>query len=145
MRLQQPVDRSFGYKILPFVGEAHGQLSRRQLREFQRQIDDLVANVLRDTVPDTIRSGTVVIQRLRPTRTVAVIPAVERGARDAELVQCALGGQTCVSVFLSGRIPCRSYSIRRISTEYSPWCVPSSAGNSSQPSAVNFWTSACRT
>ena len=33
----------------------------------------------------------------------------------------------------------------RISTEYSPWCVPSSAGNSSQPSAANFGTSACRT
>ena len=60
VRLQQPIDRSFRDKILFLVGEAHGQLSRRQLREFQRQIDDLVANVLRDAVPDTIRSGTVV-------------------------------------------------------------------------------------
>src|SRR5215211_1570893 len=50
-------------------------------------------NVLRDPVPDTIRSGTVVTQRLRSTPTVAVIPAVERGARDADLVQCTLSGQ----------------------------------------------------
>ncbi len=32
MRLEQPIDRRFGDKILPFVGEPHGQLTRRQFR-----------------------------------------------------------------------------------------------------------------
>jgi hypothetical protein len=38
--------------------------------------------------------------------------------------------------------PC---STRRISTEYSPWCVPSRAGIACQPSAANLGASACRT
>src|SRR5665647_2448321 len=35
----------------------------------------------------------MVRQRLQPALTVTVIPAIERGARDAELVQRAFGGQ----------------------------------------------------
>ena len=93
MRLQQPIDRSLGDKILSLVGEAHRQLPRRQLRELQRQIDDLAADVVRDAIPDTVRSGTVVSQRLRATSTISIIPAIERGAGDAEFVQGALGRQ----------------------------------------------------
>ena len=66
VRLQQPIDRSFRDKILFLVGEAHGQLSRRQFGDLQRQIDDLAADIVRDPVPDTIRSGTVVTSASGP-------------------------------------------------------------------------------
>ena len=56
VRLQQPIDRSLRDKVLSLVGEPHGQLSRRQLRELQRQIDDLAADIVRDAIPDAIRS-----------------------------------------------------------------------------------------
>src|SRR4029077_17957304 len=68
-------------------------LSRRQFWKIQRQVDDLAADIVRDPVPDTIWSGTAVIQRLRAALTVSVIPAVERGAGDTEFVQGALGRQ----------------------------------------------------
>jgi len=41
MRLQQPIDRSLGDKVLPLVGEPYGQLARRQLGKLQRQVDDM--------------------------------------------------------------------------------------------------------
>jgi hypothetical protein len=67
-----------------FVGKAHRQLPRRQFRNIQREVDDLAADIVRNPIPDTIWSRTVVSQRLGPTRTVSFIPAV-KGARDAEL------------------------------------------------------------
>src|SRR5450755_4714865 len=91
--IMQPIDRGFRDKILFLVGEAHGQLSWRQLWKLQRQVDDLASDIIRDPVPDTIWSGTVVSQRLRPALTISVIPAVERSAGDAEFVQGALGRQ----------------------------------------------------
>jgi hypothetical protein len=66
------------------VGEAHSQLPRRQLRNLQCQSDDLATDIIGDAIPDTIWSGTVVSQRLRPALTISVIPAVERSAGDAE-------------------------------------------------------------
>jgi hypothetical protein len=52
MRLQQPIDRSLGDKVLSLVGEAHRQLSRRQLWQFQRQVDDLAADIIGNPIPD---------------------------------------------------------------------------------------------
>src|SRR5262249_37294271 len=69
------------------------QLSRRQLWKIQCQVDDLAVDIVRDPVPDTIWSGAEVTQRLGPTFTVSITPAVERGAGDAEFVQGALGRQ----------------------------------------------------
>ena len=56
MRFQQPIDRSLRDKILLLVGEPNGQLSRRQLWELQRQVDDLAADIVRDAIPDAVRS-----------------------------------------------------------------------------------------
>jgi hypothetical protein len=66
MRLQQPIDRSLRDKVLLLVGEAHSQPPRRQLRNLQCQRDDLAADIIGNVIPDTIWSGTVVSQRLRP-------------------------------------------------------------------------------
>jgi hypothetical protein len=93
MGLQQPIDRSLGDKVLSLIGEAHRQLARRQLRKFQRQFDDLVSHIVRDAIPDAIRSRAMVGQRLNAALPVTVVPAIECGSRDAELVQRAPGGQ----------------------------------------------------
>jgi hypothetical protein len=57
----------------------------------QRHIDDLAANIVRDAIPNAIRPGPVVSQRLRPSSTIAIVPSIKCGARDAEFVQRALG------------------------------------------------------
>ena len=56
MRFQQPIDRSLRDKILLLVGEPNGQLSRGQLWELQCQVDDLAADIVRDAIPDAVRS-----------------------------------------------------------------------------------------
>jgi hypothetical protein len=78
MRLQQPIDRSLRDKVLLLVGEAHSRLPRQQLRNLQCQSDDLATDIIGDAIPDTIWSGTVVSQRLRPALTISVTPAVGR-------------------------------------------------------------------
>ena len=95
MRLQQPIDRSLRDKVLLLVGEAHSRVCRGDSSgNLQCQSDDLAADIIGDAIPDTIWSGTVVSQRLRPAPlTISVIPAVERSAGDAEFVQGALGRQ----------------------------------------------------
>src|SRR6202795_3324679 len=73
VRLQQPIDRCLRDKILPLIGEPYRQLSRRQLGNLQRHIDDLAANIVRDAIPDAIRPGPVISQRLRPSGTIAIV------------------------------------------------------------------------
>jgi hypothetical protein len=60
MRLEQAVDRGFRDEVLALVNEAHGQLTRRQLRRLQRQRDDLIANVIWNAVPDAVRPRAVI-------------------------------------------------------------------------------------
>lgn len=72
--LQQAVDQNLRDKILSLIGEPHGQLSRRQFRKFQRQVDDLAADVIRDTSPDPIRSRAVICQCLDAARAEAIVP-----------------------------------------------------------------------
>src|SRR5271170_8063042 len=67
--------------------------SRRQLWELQRQVDDLAADIVRDAIPDAVRSSAMVGQRFRPAVTIAIIPSVKGGAGNTELVQRALGRQ----------------------------------------------------
>jgi hypothetical protein len=91
--LEQPVNRGFRHEVALLVGEVHGQFPGAQLRLFQRQLDDLVVDISRDAVPHPARRRWPIFQRLRPAFKVAVIPAVECPAGDAELVQRALGRQ----------------------------------------------------
>src|SRR4051812_18869022 len=87
MRLEQAVDRSLRHKVLSLVGESPRQLARRQLRLLQSQIDDLAPDLFGDAVPDAPRPGRTVAQSLRPAGSVKIVPAVERGRWNAELLQ----------------------------------------------------------
>src|SRR6476620_4253902 len=64
---QHAIDRSLRDKIAFGVGEPHGQFPRRQGRLFQRQLDDALANIVWNAVPDAIWLGMSVVQGFRPT------------------------------------------------------------------------------
>ena len=55
VRFQEPINRGLRDKIFCLVREAHCQFPRAQFRLIQRQVDNLVADSLWDTVPDPIR------------------------------------------------------------------------------------------
>src|SRR5690606_27164177 len=67
----------------------HPMGSGQQLRLVQRQIDDLVPHLIRDAVPNPVRPGPAIFQRIDATGKEAIIPAIEGRARNAELLQRA--------------------------------------------------------
>src|SRR5207248_2829160 len=69
------------------ISEAHGQLARRQRRLPDRHLEDALAHVIGDAVPDAVRPRRAIAQRLRPAATVSVVPAVKGCPRNAELGQ----------------------------------------------------------
>src|SRR5205085_8478316 len=83
--LEQAVDRGLGDEVALAIGKAHGQLARRQRRLLDRQLDDVLAHVIGDAVPDAVRPRRAIGQRLRPAVTVSVVPAVKGCPRNAEL------------------------------------------------------------
>ena len=93
MRLEQAVHRGFRDEVLPLVGEAHGQLARRQLRLIQGQLDDLAANLVGDAVPDPLGLGLAILQSLWAAGLVEIVPALEGGSREAEHLQRSTNGQ----------------------------------------------------
>jgi hypothetical protein len=93
MGLQKPVNRCLGYEIALLIGEAHGQFARGKLGLLQRHPDDLVLNILANTVPHPARRAGLVFQRLRPALEEAIIPAIEGPPGDAQLIQGLPGRQ----------------------------------------------------
>ena len=69
------------------------QFPRRQIRLVQRQLYDPVSHLIGDTVPDLARPRAAVLQGLRSAGPIAVVPAIKRGAGNAQLRQRALGRQ----------------------------------------------------
>ena len=65
--LEQPIDRRFRDEVAVCIGEARGQLARRQLGNIQRHRDDALAHIIGDAVPDAIRPRRLVLERLRST------------------------------------------------------------------------------
>jgi hypothetical protein len=68
MGRQQAVDRGFGGEVALPVGEAHRQLARRQLGLGQRQVDEAIAHLLGDAVPDALGPRRPVLDRAPPDR-----------------------------------------------------------------------------
>jgi hypothetical protein len=60
MSLEEPTDRCLRGKIAFGVGKPHRQFPRRQRGLIQRQIDDALADIIRNAVPDAIRLGRAV-------------------------------------------------------------------------------------
>lgn len=62
----------------------------------QRQINDAPLDCIGDAVPDAIRPGWLIGQRLWPACEVAVIPSIEGLTRDAEAGEAAALVQVCL-------------------------------------------------
>ena len=75
MGLQQAIDRCFGDEVALGVGEADRQLPRRELRALQGPVDDTLANLVRDPVPDTARSAVAILQAFQAEGSVAFVPS----------------------------------------------------------------------
>src|SRR5690606_26330420 len=57
----------------------------------QRHVDDLLLDIVADAVPHPARGRWPILQRLRAAFEIAVVPAIEGPARDAQLLQRAPG------------------------------------------------------
>jgi hypothetical protein len=68
MGRQQAVDRGFGDEGALPAGEAHRQLARRRLGLGQRQVDEAIAHLLGDAVPDALGPRRPVLERAPPDR-----------------------------------------------------------------------------
>lgn len=62
MGLQQPVNRCFGHEVALLVGKAYRQLSGAEFGLLQRHFDDLMLDIVSDTVPHPARRGWAVGQ-----------------------------------------------------------------------------------
>ncbi len=88
LRLEQPVDRGFRDEVAAFIGEGDRQLARRQLWLIEGKVDDLLADVIGDTVPDPFRPWPTILECVHTAGQETVVPAMESGAGNAELLQC---------------------------------------------------------
>ncbi len=68
--------------------EPDSQLPGRQFRLLQGHVDNLGADLVQDAVPDPARMAVAVFEPGLAEGLVAVIPAIERRLRDAELFEC---------------------------------------------------------
>ena len=93
MGLQEAVNRGFRHEVALLVGEAHRQFARGKLGRLERHLDDLRADILGDAVPHPARRRGAILKGFRTALEEAVIPAVERPARNTQLVQSVLGWQ----------------------------------------------------
>lgn len=89
MGFQQPVYGYFRDEVALGIGKIHRKLARTKLGLIKRQVDDFDLNVVADSVPDQVRPGRTVSQRLRPTRQIQVVPTIKCWPRNADLCQSA--------------------------------------------------------
>ena len=79
MRLEQAVDGRFRDEVALPVGERYCQFPWRQLRLIQGQLDDLAADIVRDTVPDPAGTAIAVFKTGLGKGPIAIVPAIECG------------------------------------------------------------------
>ena len=87
MDLENPIDRGFRDEVALSVREPDSQLAGTQFRFLQGQFDDLLTDCIGDSVPHPARACRAVFEPDFTEGLIQIVPAVERGLRDAELVQ----------------------------------------------------------
>jgi hypothetical protein len=87
--LQDAIDAGFGDEGLLGVGEGDGNLARREFRPIECPLDELVADLLGDAVPDALWPRLAVYQGVETAGCVAIKPGVERRPGNADLVERA--------------------------------------------------------
>ena len=93
MGLEQAVNAGFRYKVAFLIGESHCKLTRAQLTSFQRHLQYLFLDVIRDAVPGPAWSWPPIFQRILAELLIQIIPAVKSRSCDAQPVQRLLRWQ----------------------------------------------------
>ena len=89
MGLEQAVDGRFRDEVALGIGKRHRQFPRRQLRLIEGQVHGLAADIVGDAVPDPAGTTGTVFKAGFAEGPVAIVPPVECGRRNAQLVQGA--------------------------------------------------------
>ena len=87
--LEQAVDGRFRDEVALRVGERHCKFAWRQLRLIQGQLYDLAADIVRDTVPHPAGTAIAIFKTGLVKGSIAIVPAIECGRRNTQLVQAA--------------------------------------------------------
>ena len=93
MGLQKPIHRGLRDEVALRVGELHRQFPGAEFRLLQGQVNDLVAHIVGNTVPDPTRAADAVLEAGEAKRTIAIVPSIERRPRNPQLVQRPPGRQ----------------------------------------------------
>jgi len=85
--LQKPIDTGFGDVGSFSVRERDGNLARAEIRLFKGKLNDFLADLIWNAVPDAFGSRPVIFQRIEAAHCVAIIPGIERRLGNANLSQ----------------------------------------------------------
>ena len=88
---REEISRGLSIKQSLRVSEPHSQLAWCEFRFIERKVHDLVPNFVRDTVPYAAWLGRLILQGIHTASLTQIIPAVEGGSGNAQLVQCPPG------------------------------------------------------
>jgi hypothetical protein len=90
---QQAVRGGFRGEVALLIREAHRQLSGREFWLIERQLEDLLPHLIRDAVPDPTGPRRAVLQGVPSAGLEQIVPPVEGGSWEAELLQGAADRQ----------------------------------------------------
>lgn len=75
------------------IGERDSDLARGQIGLVNGQSYDPFAHVVRDAVPDALRPGPMIIERIEAASGIAIEPSIERRFPDSDPGECVAQGQ----------------------------------------------------
>jgi len=86
---QDAIDTGLGYEGFLGICEGDSHLARRKLWLFECPLDDLVAHLVGDAVPDALRPWLAIFERVEAAGCIAIEPCVEGRLGDTDLVERA--------------------------------------------------------
>jgi hypothetical protein len=75
--LQKPVNAGFRDEVSTFIRERYSNLARGELWPFQGHIDEIIANIVRNAVPNAPRPRTAIFKTLFAEPLIKVVPPIE--------------------------------------------------------------------
>src|SRR5690606_36393068 len=86
---QDAIDAGLGDEGFFGICKGDGNLARRELRLIECPLDDPIADLVGDAVPDALRAWPAVLERVEAARRIAIEPSVEGRLGNADLVEGA--------------------------------------------------------
>ena len=85
--LEKPVNRRLRDEVTLGIREPNGQFPGAQFSLIQGKINDLITDIVRDTVPYSARIAVTILKTDFAKGQVAVVPTIKCCLRNAELLQ----------------------------------------------------------